>query len=326
MKKIFLSVTNDLVTDQRVHKVAISLQKSNAEVTLVGRKLKNSLPLSERQYKTKRINFLFTRGAGFYIEYNIRLFFYLLFKKVDILVANDLDSLLANYLVSCIKRKPLVYDSHEYYTEVPELVNRPFPKKIWLLIEKAILPRIKHAYTVSNEIAITYNKLYNINMSLIRNVPYYLNGNISRNSHNKEKVILYQGSLNIGRGLEPMIDAMKYLDNFKLQIIGSGDLSDELKDRVQNQKLNDKIEFLGKIPFCDLPQYTINADIGIALEENIGLNYYYALPNKLFDYIQAGVPVLVSPFPEMQQIVQEYDIGTVYDHSNPEVLAKKITE
>jgi glycosyltransferase involved in cell wall biosynthesis len=326
LKKIFLSVTNDLVTDQRVHKVAISLMKSGAEVTIIGRELKNSLSVDNRKYNIKRIKFIFNRGAWFYIEYNFRLFFYLLFKKIDILVANDLDSLFANFLVSRIRRKPLVYDSHEYYTEVPELVNRPFPKKVWLFIEKMILPKIKHAYTVSNEIALTYNALYNVNMKVIRNVPYYLNSNLNKNIQNSEKIILYQGSLNVGRGLEPMIDAMKYINNCKLQIIGKGDITNELKSRVEDLGLNDKVEFIGKIPFWDLSKYTVKADIGIALEENLGLNYYYALPNKIFDYIQAEVPVLVSPFPEMQRIVEKYNVGTVYNHSNPEVLAKKINE
>lgn len=327
MKKIYLSVTNDLVTDQRVHKIAVSLLKSGADVTLVGRKLKNSLSVDKRDYNIKRIKFLFTQGFCFYAEYNIRLFLYLLFKKLDVLVANDLDSLPANYLVSRIRRKSLVYDSHEYYTEVPELVNRKFPKKVWLIIEKIILPKINYSYTVSNEIASTYNDLYNIDMKVVRNVPYYLDKKNIRKVQNKnEKIILYQGSLNIGRGLEEMIDSMKYIEDCKLQIIGDGDISDLLKARVKEQKLENKVIFLGKIPFQELMKYTVNADVGIALEENLGLNYYYALPNKLFDYIQAGVPVLISPFPEMQRIVNKYDVGTVYNHLNPEMLAKKINE
>ena len=327
MKRIYLAVTNDLVTDNRVHKVASTLLKSGAIVTLIGRIKSSNTPVIDRPYNTKRFKLIFKRDACFYIEYNIRLFLFLLFRRFDIIVANDLDTLLASYLVSKIRSKKIVYDSHEYFTEVPELVNRKFPKKVWKHLEKKILPKIKYAYTVSECIAKTYSKLYGINMQIVRNVPY-----LNKKSQEKEikksdtKTILYQGSLNVGRGLEQMIDAMEFIDNANLIIIGDGDITNQLKERIQSKKLENKIEFKGRIPFEDLMIETSKADLGIALEENLGLNYYYSLPNKLFDYIQAGVPVLVSPFPEMQKIVNEYNIGTVYDHKTPQALADKINE
>ena len=145
MQKIIISVTNDLTTDQRVHKVCISLQKMGFEILLVGRKLQNSLPL-DRNYQTHRIQLLFNKGFLFYAEYNLRLFFYLLFKKKEIVLANDLDTLLPNYLVSKLQKKKLVYDSHELFTEVPELINRPKTQKIWLKIEQKILPKLKSLF------------------------------------------------------------------------------------------------------------------------------------------------------------------------------------
>lgn len=326
-KKIYLAVTNDLVTDNRVHKVACTLQKAHAEVTLLGRlKSKNPQELN-RIYQTKRFRLLFKKGPAFYFEYNLRLFCFLLFHRFDIIVANDLDTLLGSYLASKIKSKKIVYDSHEYFTEVPELVGRKFPKKVWSKIEKSILPKLKHAYTVSESIAIAYEKIYGVQMQVIRNVPYCQLDPLTANQKDTNiKTILYQGSLNVGRGLEQMIDAMEYLDNIIFKIIGDGDVSNKLKTRVEEKSLQNKVQFLGRIPFQELLKETQKADLGIALEENLGLNYYYALPNKLFDYIQAGVPVLVSPFPEMQKIVNKYSIGTVYDHKNPQELAEKIKE
>ena len=327
MKRIYLAVTNDLITDNRVHKAASTLLKSGAIVTLIGRIKSANTPAIDRPYNTKRFKLIFKQGPCFYIEYNIRLFLFLLFRRFDIIVANDLDTLLGSYLASKLKSKKLVYDSHEYFTEVPELVNRKFPKKVWKYLEKKILPKIKYAYTVSESIAKTYFKLYGVEMQVVRNVPY-----LNKISQEKEiqksnsKTILYQGSLNVGRGLEQMIDAMEFIDNAKFIIIGDGDITNQLKERIQSKKLENKIELRGRIPFEDLINETSKADLGIALEENLGLNYYYALPNKLFDYIQAGVPVLVSPFPEMQKIVNEYDIGTVYDHKTPQALADKINE
>ena len=327
MHRIYIAVTNDLVTDNRIHKVASTLLKSGAKVTVIGRKLKFSQPLNNRPYQTKRFNLLFKQGPAFYLEYNIRLFIYLFFRPFNIIVANDLDTLLGSYYASKIRFKNLVYDSHEYFTEVPELVDRNFPKKVWLLIEGSILPKIKYSYTVSESIAKTYKKQYGIEMKIVRNVPFFKNEiTIETCSKNNTKQILYQGALNVGRGLEHMIDAMQFIDNATLDIIGTGDIADQLQQRVIDNNLENKVFLKGKIPFEDLPKYTTKADLGIALEENIGLNYYYALPNKLFDYIQAGIPVLVSPFPEMQKIVNKYEIGTVYDHKNPKALAKKINE
>lgn len=327
MKRIYLAVTNDLITDNRIHKVASTLLKSGAKITLIGIKTKNSLPVKNRLYNTKRFSLWFKKGPGFYLEYNIRLFLFLLLKKTDIIVANDLDTLLGLYMASKLKSCKLVYDSHEYFTELPELVNRDFPKAVWKYLEKKILPKIKYSYTVSESIANTYEKKYGIQIKVVRNVPYFIKSEpVKKSTNNTIKQILYQGSLNIGRGLEHIIDAMEFIDNVKLTIIGDGDITSQLVERIRKKKLNNKIELKGRIPFENLIEETQKADLGIALEENLGLNYYYALPNKLFDYIQARVPVLTSPFPEMQKIVNEYEIGTVYDHKDPRSLAQKITE
>lgn len=311
MQKVILSVINDLSTDQRVHKVASTLIKHNYDVTLVGRKLSKSLKI-DRKYKTFRMSLLFSKGPFFYVEYNLRLFFYLLFKKVDILVSNDLDTLLANYLVAIIRGKKIIYDSHEYFTEVPELKNRKFVKNIWLKIEKKIVPKLKSTYTVSEPIAKIYNEKYGTNFIVINNYPNFSELKAKTNFSNTEKkVILYQGALNIGRGIELVIKSMKYIDNAIFVIIGDGDIAKLLKQIADSEGVSDKIRFFGRIPFEKLSIYTNSADIGISLEEDTNLNYHFSLPNKLFDYIQAELPVLVSNLPEMKKIVQKYDIGLI---------------
>ncbi len=323
--RIVLCVTNDIITDCRIGRIAASLVKLPADVTVIGLSFPDSPALPAYSYSTNRIRMLFRKGPMFYAEFNIRLFFKLLFTSADLLVANDLDTLAAVYMASFFKKLPVVYDSHEYFTELPELVNRPGVKKIWTLLESSFLPHIKYASTVSPSIASEYRRKYGINMHVLRNVPYRIEPlplpQISLRRH-QEKIIMYQGSLNSGRGLELAIRAMRHTENSLLVIAGSGYLEGELRKLVDSLALQEKVRFLGRIPPDDLGKYTVQADLGISLEENLGLNYYYALPNKLFDYIQARVPVLVSVLPEMMAIVEKYKVGMITDSRDPAQLAK----
>ncbi|QTD37033.1 glycosyltransferase [Polaribacter batillariae] len=325
MKKIIVSVTNDLTTDQRVEKVCNSLHTNGYEVYLVGRLLKNSVNIT-RNYATKRFKLFFNSGALFYAEYNVRLFFFLLFKKKDILLSNDVDTLLANYFISKIQHKKLVFDSHELFSEIPELVHRPKVKKVWNSIENWILPKLKNNYTVCNSIANYYQNKYNVNFKTILNVPNKKNlenGVFPFETHQK-KIIIYQGAVNIGRGLELMIETMQHLENHLLVVIGSGDIYKDLKKKTSTLKLNDKVFFLGKKKPDELKKLTPLADVGFSLEEDFGLNYKFALPNKIFDYIQAEVPVIVSNLPEMKQLITTYKVGEVIEYRKPKLLANQI--
>ncbi len=324
-KRIILAVINDLVTDQRVHRVATTLSRWHS-IKVVGRRLRDSFPLN-RPYDTFRLRLLVNKGPVFYLSFNLRLFFYLLFRPFDVVVANDLDTLLACYLAAKVKRKTLIYDSHEFFTELPELVHRPGTRKIWATLEKWLLPRVKHASTVCQSVAEAYMQRYGTTMQVIRNTPFYQEAP----QRNKEitddaPVLIYQGSLNMGRGIEHLIDAMTYLENYLLLIIGKGEIAEALYKRAEQKQLLDRIEFTGEIPFEQLHEQTCKAHLGIALEENVGLNYYYALPNKLFDYIQARIPVLVSPFPEMQRVVYKHKVGVVHNYQSPKKLAQQIQE
>lgn len=320
-KHVVVSVTNHLVADQRVHRTCTTLHSMGFKVTLVGRKWPSDFLLQPRSYTTKRFLLPINKGFLFYAFYNIRLFFYLLFTNADVLLSNDLDTLPANFLVSRIKRIPLVYDSHEYFTEVPELMNRPGVKRCWEKIESLILPRIINAFTVSDSIAEAYKRKYNIAFEVIRNVPEYVQNIIPEVIYD-ENIILYQGALNVGRGLEKLIEAMYFVENATLQIIGDGDITNELKELVVKKKLNHKVVFIGKVSFENLRDYSRKATIGVSLEEDMGLNYRFALPNKLFDYIHAGLPVLVSPLPEMKKMVEQYNIGIVLSkHTETEIAS-----
>lgn len=327
MKRIVVSVFNDISTDQRVHKFCSTLQSEGFCIFLIGRKSKGSTSIN-RAYKTHRISLLFQKGFLCYAEYNIRLFLKLLFLKTDILLANDLDTLLPNFLIAKIYGKKLVYDSHELFTETPELLNRAFTKGFWKIIEKNTVPKVKNAITVSNSIANYYNQKYQTEFITIRNVPYTsptIAGLLPFPTKNK-KIIIYQGAINIGRGIELMIDTISYLDDCIFVIIGIGDIYTAIINKIKRQKLEKKVFLLGKLNPNELKKITPLADLGISLEENLGLSYHYALPNKLFDYIHAKVPVLISDLPEMKKIVTKNNIGIVATEKSPKKLAESINQ
>ena len=309
-QKIIVSVTNDLSTDQRVDKICNTLMELNFDVLLVGRVLPNSIRV-RRVYKTRRFKLWFNKGALFYANYNIRLFLFFLFNKTDVLWSNDLDTLCANYVAAKWKNKKLIFDSHEYFTEVPELVDRPKVQKFWKRIERRILPKLKHVLTVSTSIAELYKKEYGIDVKLLRNVPFANKNQIEVENIKIEgkKILIYQGAVNVNRGIEYMVGAMEYMDNAFLYIAGFGDVSDNIALLIKSSGLENKVKMLGEIPLEKLHGYTQQADLGLSLEEDKGLNYRFALPNKLFNYIQAGLPVLVSYLPEMKNLVEQYQLG-----------------
>ncbi|HEY4540615.1 MAG TPA: glycosyltransferase, partial [Faecalibacter sp.] len=227
--KVLSAVINNIETDQRVDKVCNSLLKFGYEVELIGTTLKGK-PKLNKSYRTTIIPLKNQESFKLYAEFNFKLFINLILKadKQTILLANDLDSLLPFYLVSKIKNLPLVFDSHEIFSELPSLHNRPKTKKVWKTLERFLLPRMKHFYTVSNGYARWFEKEYGVKPEIIRNVPRLQKLNDKENFIFFElpripegyKIVLYQGALNISRGLEYTIKAMQYVDNCIFWIAG----------------------------------------------------------------------------------------------------------
>jgi len=297
--------------------------------------MKNSLPLAGRLYKTQRMKLLFNKGPWFYANINLRLFFFLIHRRTDLIVSNDLDTLSGCFIAWKWKnffggKIQFLYDCHEYFRGVPELVGRKFPTLIWKYIEDHIFPKLPAIIAVNQSVAGLYETEYSRQVTVIRNVPFRQK---NRDPADKtkygiapgQKVILYQGAVNVDRGLEEAIQAMKFLrSDAKLVIAGTGDVVDKIRLYAIDQKVSGKVVFLGQIPFQDLHPVTLMADLGLSIEKDVSLNYHYALPNKFMDYIQAGVPVLISPFPEMKAIVDRYFIGETIENHDPRHLASKM--
>jgi len=324
-KKVFVAVTNDVSTDVRIEKICNYLIDKNFDVLVYGRLLKTTNKV-DRKYKILRIKHFFNNHFLFYAEYNIRLLLFLIKFNFDHIISIDLDTLPSCFIISKIKKINLIYDCHEYFTEVPELQNRILVKKIWLFIEGLIIPKLKNAITVSRSISNEYKKKYGIDMNVLRNMPSKYNNYDEENViiPTKNKFVLYQGVLNPGRGIKQMIRALYFLKNIDLVIIGYGKVENELKQFVKMHKMGKKVFFIGRIPSEKLMNYTKKASVGMVLEEPFGKSFEFSLPNKLFDFIHAEIPIIASSNIEIKKIVQENEVGLVVDNFEPKHIAEKV--
>ncbi len=305
--------------------------KQGYDVLLAGRRMKTSFPIEERPYATKRMKLLAEKGPLFYAFFNFRLFFFLLFKRADIFVSNDLDTLLPNVLVSRLKRKPLVYDSHEYFTEVPELINRPKVQHIWERIERYCMKHVKQAITVNQSIQQRYEEKYKVPFLVVRNVSplYKPTTTISRQELDLPEsipILIMQGAgLNVDRGVEEAIRTMEFVEKAILILVGDGDIIPAMKKLVEENNWSEKVRFFGKRPYQELMQFTQVATLGLSFDQPTNPNYLFSLPNKVFDYIHTQTPILCSNVIEVKRIVEHYDLGEVVFDFEPKALADQIS-
>lgn len=322
MGTIIILVTSDVIADQRIHRTASALQSQGFGVTVVGRKLKSTPKKIVKPYRVKLLRLPFSKGPLFYACYNISAFFYLLFHKHQLVHANDLDTLLAARAAGWLRQKPIVYDSHELFTEVPELIDRFRTRRIWHGLETRLTKNMKYCSTVSQGVANELKVRYGLDCVVIRNLPYRRDS-VAKPTSSDSPTLIYQGALNMGRGLEPLISSMQYLPRYRLLIVGDGPLYTQLEQQVTEMKLTQRVTLYGKVEHEQLHAITCTAQLGVSIEQDLGLNYRYALPNKVFDYIQAGIPVLASNLPEMQRVVNGYGIGTTI---NPDYSAHELAQ
>lgn len=329
MRRILLAVTNDLITDYRVHRTAITLQTMGFDVTLVGSIFRDKSEL-KRSYQTHRLEMIFRSGVLSHFEFNVRFFLFAIRGNYDVLVANGLNTIPGIGMVALFKRKPFVYDSYNLFTESAEMIGRPFVKLMWQFIERATIRKARKVYTISESIVTFLELKHRIHVDLVRNTPE--NQSVRkfppeyRLVHEGLKVLIYQGAVNRGRGLEMIINAMKYLPEAMLFVVGEGEEEEVLEKLVLRTSLYNRVIFYGRVRFEELKFLTMQADLGLSAEEDICLNYRYSLPNKLFDYIHAGIPVLVSGVQEMRNLVFERKIGQIIADHSAENLAAQIRE
>jgi glycosyltransferase involved in cell wall biosynthesis len=318
LSRIIFTVTNDLRYDQRMHRIAGTLAAQGHIVTLIGRQLKTSIELPYKTFRQKRLRCFFNRGMAFYAEYNIRLAYYLLFQQADIICAIDLDTILPVYLVTVLKKQKRVYDAHEIFTEQKEVLSRPLVHRFWLAVERFAVPRFPLGYTVNESIRAELQKRYGVNYSVVRNLP--LLRPLPEKMPPSEKWILYQGAVNEGRCFETLIPAMKEV-NARLLICGKGNFFEQTKQLIQEYRVADKVELKGYVTPEELLALTPTAHIGLTLFESKGMNQYFSLANRFFDYTMAGIPQVCVNYPEYAAINQRYNIAYLITDTSPKTIA-----
>lgn len=323
--KLVFTVTNDLCYDQRMQRICSTLCTEGHEVTLVGRFRKTSPLLLAATYRQVRLLCWFEKGKLFYLEYNFRLFWWLLLRKsFDVYTGIDLDTIMPCLGAARLKGKKCYYDAHEYFSEVPEVVGRPLTKFIWEVVAQICIPRVNQAYTVGPALAQIFQKRYGIPFQVVRNMPFQNSSPPQLLNSSTSPIILYQGVLNAGRGLETAIAAMQKIEGAVLWLAGEGDLSQELRQLAKDLQVESKVRFLGYLNPVELRSVTQQASIGLNLLENRGLSYFYSLANKAFDYLQAGVPSIQMNFPEYLALQEEHRVFYLINRLEVEVLVQAI--
>ena len=323
---ILCTVTNDLTYDQRMQRICATLAQNGYSVELTGRALPHSTPLEERLFRQRRLQCRFNKGFLFYLEFNLRLFWHLIWARYDAVCSVDLDTLPAGCAATILRGKKRVFDAHEYFTEVPEVTGRPFVKWVWNTIARLCLPAYRHAYTVGPALAEIFEKKYGLRFGVVRNMPALARreDHSPGNATARPKILLYQGALNAARGIEQSLAALQQLDGVELWLAGEGDLSAQLRQMATDLGVQHKVRFLGYVKPGDLPALTAQAWLGLNVLENKGLSYYYSLANKFFDYVQAGVPILTMDFPEYRALNAQHEVALLLEHLTPANMASAI--
>jgi glycosyltransferase involved in cell wall biosynthesis len=322
-KKIIISAFSNLCTDQRIGKACMTLFENGYPIELIGNDWGGFVEM-ECPYPFSRIKLISKSLKTAYFEFNWKLY-HELKKKTDrntILYANDLDALLPNYLIAKKLNIPLVFDSHEIFSEMPAIQGK-LSQKLWRYLEKKVIPDIKFMITASGSYAEWFKNKYGIDPVVVQNAPRKINS-IIEISENNPKILLYQGVINPFRGIDKAILAMHHLENVVFKIAGDGPRKKEYEDLVVKENLQNKVEFLGKLKPEDLRKITVTADVGMSIEENAGESYLYSLPNKVLDCIQARVPLIMAGLPEMRKIKNQFDVGEIIKNHHPESIAEAV--
>jgi glycosyltransferase involved in cell wall biosynthesis len=320
MKRIVFTVTNELSYDQRMIRICTTLAASY-DVLLVGFHRGKEPPLSEQPFRQKRLSLVLQRGPLSYLEMNLRLFFFLLFCRLDAVCAIDLDTILPCWAISVLRRKQRVYDAHELFCEMKEIVTRPRIYKAWKAIERFAVPRFPHGYTVNEPIRAILEEDYGVHYGVVRNIALLKELPPAQT----ERFVIYQGAVNEGRSFETLIPAFKGVP-VPFHIYGTGNFYNEAASLIHEHGLEGQVLLKGKMLPAQLAKVTPGALLGVTLFDDRGRSNYLSLANRFFDYIHAGIPQICVDYPVYRAINDEYDIAVLVSDLSVESLNRVLRE
>ena len=337
MIKIASIVLNNFTNDSRVLKEGISLQNEGYDVTIIALHKEGleefeevqNIPVHRVKLRSMNWSKNIVASLAKYIEWSYHII--KKYRKYDVMHCHDLNALHIGVISKLFNKKlKVIYDAHEYETEVNYLVG--FKQKLSKITERVLIKYADAVITVSDAIADEYVRLYEIDKpSLVLNTPPYKEvekKDIFRETFHIDKnktIFLYQGNLSKGRGVEVVLETFKNLKDSSSVVVfmGYGELENVIKE---HQEQYPNIYFHNAVTPDILLDYTSSADFGISMIEDICLSYRYCLPNKMFEYIMAGVPVIVSHLPEMKKLIEQYGVGVVAKENNPTALSQAIIQ
>ena len=332
-KKVCVAFLGNPSYDSRVTNLSQSLINDGHEVNVIG--FDWQTPDFKSQNTSAKIFKLTKRKFSilFYLHFAFILMKELSASKADIYFAEDIYTLPFVVLWAKLRGERINYESRELYAHLGGLRNRKILQKVITSIERYFIKRVSLVITTGKMDSEFLQEFYGIENTVeLRNLPILKQSNKIVNLRERlgisesEKILLYQGVILDGRGLFPTLKAMEFIPNVHLIILGQGEKEEKLKDVAYETGISNRVHFLGMIDQKDLIHYTSAADVGLALIENISVSYYYALPNKLFEYIMAGVPVICSNLPQMKEIVDNYKVGVSIDLEKEENLIDLLKE
>jgi glycosyltransferase involved in cell wall biosynthesis len=247
-----------------------------------------------------------------------------------IIHAHDVNTLLSAWIAAGLTRAPLVYDAHEISTDREGYASF---RNIVGWLEKRLMPRAAATITTTDARAAFFARAYGIDRPVVlQNRPRF--SAAARTDRIRSElglreawpIVLYQGGLQKGRGLEMLVEAAAVVENAYFVFLGGGRLTSKLRDMVSKSGLEQRVHFIETVSLSELPSYTASADIGVQPIENTCLNHFTTDSNKLFEYMMGGLPVVASNLPEIRKIVSKYDFGLLVPPGDADALNAAIGE
>ncbi len=334
-KKVLITFLGNINYDTRCKNLFDSLSVNGYDVSFLG------FDWLTKDFKESYGNisiFKLKKGfvsLSFYFKFIWHLILNLMKSRASIFFAEDIYTLPLVVIFAKIKRVKVYYDSRELFGHLAGLKNKKFKQSFWRSVEKLFIKKADYVIVTGEMDEKFIKEKYNLkNTIVVRNLPRYYKSPMHFDLHSNlqidktKKIILYQGIILKGRGIELIYNVLKELPDYVFVIIGGGDFENYYKELAAKMDLVDQVYFMGKLTQEELPKVTSAANVGTALIENLSISYYYALPNKLFEYIMAEVPVIVSNLPQMKEIVEKFEVGFVVNPDEKEVIIsalKKLT-